>query len=203
LETIFCAVVVFVYNALMNGVCYMRPTAILKTLAVLLVIVFWAGSAAAWEKEYIEKLQAGKEQSRQLKTEGLAYTPAEETVLEEAIIQAMDEKASPCEAMKIAVDLEYNPYLTIKHIYGYGGEVGLNQVCMCATEAGIQKQIVARAAADAITPLGEPVYERDEIAQSQCINQTGLAYTEAVMPLTIIPGGDTPIKPFSAGSITN
>ena len=181
----------------------MKAMAIFGALVVTLVMMSWPGQADAWEKEYIEKLQAGKEAADQLKAEGLAYTPAEETVLEEAIIQAMEEKAPPCEAMTIAVDLEYNPYLTLKHIYGYGGEVGLNQVCMCATEAGIQKQIVARAAADAITPLGEPVYERDEIAQSQCINQTGLAYTEAVMPLTIIPGGDTPIKPFSAGSITN
>ncbi len=181
----------------------MRIMAIFGALVFTLVMMFWTGPASAWEKEYIEKLQAGKQASEQRQAEGLAYTPAEETVLEEAIIQAMEEKASPCEALKIAVDLEYNPYLTIKHLYGYGGEVGLDQVCMCATEAGIQKQIVARAAAEAITPLGEPVYERDEITQSQCINQTGLAYTEAVMPLTIIPGGDTPIKTFSAGSIAN
>ncbi len=181
----------------------MRIRAIFGFLVFTLVMIFWAGPAAAWEKEYIEKLQAGKENSRQLKTEGLAYTPAEETVLEEAIIQAMDEKASPCEAMKIAVDLDYNPYLTIKHIYGYGGEVDLNQVCMCATEAGIQKQIVARAAAEAITPLGEPVYDRDEIAQAQCLQQTGLAYTEAVLdPVPVIQqGGDIPVKPFSASSI--
>ncbi len=157
----------------------MKVISIVSLLAVTLVMMFMTGSAVAWEKEYIEKLQAGKETSEQLKTEGLAYTPAEETVLEEAIIQAMENKGSPCEAMKIAVDLEYNAYLTLKHLYGYGGEVGLDQLCMCATESGIQTQIVARAAAEAITPLGEPVYERDEIAQSQCINQIGgLAYTE-------------------------
>lgn len=181
----------------------MRAMTIFGVL-VFTLLISWSRPANAWEKEYIEKLQAGKQASEKLQTEGLAYTPAEETVLEEAIIQAMEEKAPPCEAMKIAVDLEYNPYLTIKHLYGYGGEVGLDQVCMCATEAGIQTQIVARAAAEAITPLGEPVYERDEIAQSQCINRTGLAYTEVVIPLARIPGGeDTPIKPFSAGSITN
>lgn len=182
----------------------MRAMAILGVLVITLVMIFQPGPADAWEKEYIEKLQAGKETADQLKAEGLAYTPAEETVLEEAIIQAMEEKAPPCEAMKIAVDLEYNPYLTLKHLYGYGGEVGLDQVCMCATEAGIQTQIVARAAAEAITPLGEPVYERDEIAQSQCINQTGLAYTEAFVPLRTIKGGDTdPINPFSASSVAN
>ncbi|MFN2357337.1 MAG: hypothetical protein ABR534_06325, partial [Desulfotignum sp.] len=61
---------------------------------------------------------------------------------------------------------------------------------------------VARAAAEAITPLGEPVYDRDEIAQAQCLQQTGLAYTEAALsPVPIIQrGGDVPIKPFSASS---
>ena len=182
----------------------MKANAFVMAALVLVVMMTRAGTTDAWEKEYIEKLQSGKETSAQLKSEGLAYTPAEETVLEEAIIVAMEQKASPCEALKIAVDMEYNAYLTIKHIYGYGGEVGLNQVCMCATEAGIQKQIVARAAAEAITPLGEPVYERDEIAQSQCINQTGLAYTDteeplplrAIMNMTTI--NSNPYSPYSA-----
>jgi len=126
----------------------------------------------SWDSVFAAALQKGKTPIQP--AEGLAYTPSEDTVLETAIQAAMEMKAPPCEAMKIAVDLKYNPYSVIKNIFGYGSQVNLNQLCMCATESGINKQIVASAAADAATPLGTPVFSRDEITQAQCI---GLGYT--------------------------
>ncbi len=127
-----------------------------------------------WETEFVTALQEGKAAASD-SSEGLAYTPAQETVLEEAIKKAMEMKAPPCEAMKIAVDLKYSPYSTIRNIFGYGGQVDLNQLCGCATETGISKEIIAQAAAQAVTPLGTPVFSRDEITQAQCL--TGLGYT--------------------------
>ena len=81
----------------------------------------------------------------------------------------MDLKAPACEVMKIAVDLKYNPYSTIKTIFAVGGEVKLDQLCMCATESGITKEIIAKAASDATSSLGKPIFSRDEIIQSQCL----------------------------------
>ncbi|MCD4720947.1 MAG: hypothetical protein K8S13_13980 [Desulfobacula sp.] len=150
----------------------------------------------SWEKQFIQTLQAG----RAINTNtggGLAYTPTDDTVLERAIQKAMEMDAPPCEAVKIAVDLKYNPYSVIKNVFGYGGEVDLNQLCMCATESGINKQIIAKAAADAASPLGTPIYSRDEIAQAQCL--TGLGYT----PFANAPSRIKPLpkpKPLSATS---
>ena len=151
-----------------------------------------------WEKEFVQALQKGKiVPSGQ--AQGLGYTPAEETVLEGAIKKAMESKAPPCEAMKIAVDLKYNPFSTLKNIFGYGGEVDLDQLCMCATESGINKQIIAKAATDAVTPLGTPVFPRDEITQAQCLREIGLGYTAAETPPPYNPP-PLPPKPFSVSS---
>ncbi len=168
-------------------------------ISIISTVLMFAVSAIAeenlWEKEFVQALQKGKAQSAQ-ESGGLGYTPAEKSVLETAIKKALDLKAPPCEAMKIAVDLEYKAFDVISNIFGHGGEVNLNQLCMCATESGINKQIVAKAATEAITPLGEPIYPRDEIAQAQCLNDVGLAYTPlAVPPQPIKP--PKPPKPFS------
>jgi len=164
-------------------------------LSVFFLVVFatsiFAAEAADWRDNFVDALEKGKQplpSAAEAGEEGLAYTPPEEIVLEEAISKAMDEKAPACECMKIAIDYEYNPYLVLKNIYGAGGDVKLNQLCMCATEAGIMKAIIANAAADAVTPLDEPVFDRDEIAQSQCLGgEEGLAYTTAAQPLTGSP----------------
>ncbi|MCM2285297.1 MAG: hypothetical protein NDI81_10975 [Desulfobacula sp.] len=152
----------------------------------------------AWEKEFVQALQKGKIVPAG-QAQGLGYTPAEETVLEGAIKKAMELKAPPCEAMKIAVDLKYSPFSVLTNIFGYGGEVDLDQLCMCATESGINKQIIAKAATDAVTPLGTPVFPRDEITQAQCLREIGLGYTAAeTIPPPIPP--PPPPKPFSVSS---
>lgn len=164
------------------------------SLAVLTSISF-AEEKPSWDTIFAQALQKGKTPVQP--AEGLAYTPPEDTILEEAIEAAMKMEAPPCEAMKIAVDLKYSPYAVIKNIFGYGGKVNLNQLCMCATESGINKQIVASAAADASSPLGTPVFSRDEITQAQCI---GLGYTPVAATLSrTTPAPPDPI-PFSASA---
>lgn len=152
----------------------------------------------SWEKEFVQALQKGKIIPAG-QAQGLGYTPAEETVLEGAIKKAMDLKAPPCEAMKIAVDLKYNSFSVLKNIFGYAGEVNLDQLCMCATESGVNKQIVAEAATKAVTPLGAPVFPRDEITQAQCLREIGLGYTALEIPPPPIPPPPPP-KPFSVSS---
>ena len=173
-----------------------------KTLCLICCFTAFTVSGFAqenlWEKEFVQALQKGKADSAQ-NAGGLAYTPAESTVLEEAIKKAMDLNAPPCEAMKIAVDLKYQPYDVISNIFGHGGEVDLNQLCMCATESGINKQIVARAAADATSPLGTPVFPRDEIAQAQCLNDVGLGFTPVTTPPPPIRP-PLPPNPFSVAT---
>ncbi|MEA1969412.1 MAG: hypothetical protein U9N77_14490 [Thermodesulfobacteriota bacterium] len=147
--------------------------------------------AKDWRSVFVAALEKGKTvelPAGQTPAEGLAYTPPEEVVLEEAVAKAMEEKAPACECMKIAIDYEYNPYLVLKNIYSSGGDVELDQLCMCATEAGVMKAIIANAAADAVSSLDEPVFDRDEISQSQCLGgEEGLAYTAAVRPLPVSP----------------
>jgi len=174
-----------------------------KILSIVAAVALFASlssnlSAAEenWRTAFISALEGGKTaQLPNSKEEGLAYTPSEEIVLKDAISKAMAQKAPACECMKIAVDLEYNPYSVLKNIYASGGDLKLDQLCMCATEAGIMKAIIAKAAVDALSPTGDPLFNRDEITQSQCLGgEEGLAYTppEEGLPYT------TPAVPLSA-----
>ncbi|MBU1344828.1 MAG: hypothetical protein KKE44_19260 [Proteobacteria bacterium] len=172
-------------------------TILITTILIIGLMAFsYPGFAEenVWEKDFVHALQKGKAKTTG-QAEGLGYTPAEETVLENAIKQAMDLKAPPCEAMKIAVDLKYSPYSVIKNVFAHGGEVDLNQLCMCATESGINKQIVAKAAADATSSLGTPIFPRDEITQAQCLREIGLGYTPlATIPRIIPPPPPVPVS---------
>ncbi len=158
-----------------------------------------AAEKEPWQIAFTAALKAGKPSplpQGQAQEEGLAYTPPEETVLKEAISAAMEQEASACECMKIAVDLEYNPYAVLKAIYSSEGNVKLDQLCNCATEAGIMKAITAKAAGDALSSSGTPKFPQDEITQSQCLGgeeastdtppEEGLAYTAPVVPLKAI-----------------
>lgn len=176
----------------------------MKTFSIISLLIFGliifsypcVAKDNAWENEYTQTLQKGKARPAGT-SQGYGYTPSEETILEGAIKKAMTLKAPPCEAMKIAVDLKYNPFSVLKNIFGYGGEVNLDQVCMCATESGVQKQLIAKAASEAVTPLGVRVFERDEIIQAQCLREIGLGYTAVeTVPPPITP--PRPPRPFSA-----
>jgi len=156
----------------------------------------------AWAPEYIKALQEGKEI---IKTggKGLDYTPSEDTVLAEAVKQAIVINNAPAyEAMKIAVDLKYNPYSVIKNIFSHGGSIDLDQLCDYASKFGIDKQVFAKASKDAVSPLGKRVFSRNELAQCQCLQEIGLGYSEPVVegPEIVTP----PPKPaqFSKSSPT-
>ena len=162
----------------------------LVALAGLITTTLSAAEEEGWQVAFTAALQEGKAgelPQGQSPAEGLAYTPPEELVLQEAVSEAMKQDAPACECMKIAIDLEYNPYAVLKSIYTAGGNIKLDQLCMCATEAGIMKAITAKAATDARWPSGLPVFHQDEIAQSQCLGgEEGLAYTPPDQPLKAI-----------------
>ena len=148
----------------------------------------------AWAPEYIKALQEGKE---------MINTPSEETVLAEAVKQAIViNKAPAYEAMKIAVDLKYNPYSVIKNIFSHGGAIDLDQLCNDASKYGINKQVFAKASKDAVSPLGKPVFSRNELAQCQCLQEIGLGYHEPVVerPKIVKPPPKPPL--FSRSSPT-
>lgn len=127
----------------------------------------------AWDQQFVSDLQKIRNQQ---KTDGMGYTLSEDEALEIAIKKAMDQKAPACEAMKLAVDLEFNPYNVITGIFNSGAEIDLEQLCMCATEGGIPRSLLVQAineAADANR------LTRDEIAQTQCLRE-GLGYTPEI-----------------------
>lgn len=148
-----------------------------------------------WEKLFISKLVKGKQNNTSV-SGGLGYHPTEEKLLGDAIKEAITKKGPACEIMKIAIDLKYSPYSTIKLIYSYGDEVLLDQICMCATESGITKQVITKAAIDAVSIEGKPLYNRDEIAQAQCFGSRGLGYTDSSNVPPRIEPPENP-KPFS------
>jgi hypothetical protein len=142
-----------------------------------------AQSSGTWQDTLKAMLEEGKAGSESPDGGGLAYTPSEGTVLEEAVTAAMtgEQGDRACEIMKMAVELEYNPYSVLKTIYSVGGDLEIDPLCTCATEAGVMKAVIASAATDAVTPLNEPVYDVDEISRSQCLS--GLAYTAQDQPV--------------------
>ena len=174
-------------------------TRTIKAGLIILTAIFIASlgyaEENAWEKEYVHALQKGK--LNQTQGGGLGYTQTEDEILADAIKKAIEMKAPPCEAMKIAVDLNYPAFSVIISIFASGGEVDLNQMCMCATEKGVTKQVIAQAARQAQIN-GQAVYPPDEVTQAQCLRE-GLGFTEAAEFPEDIPPGPTP-NPVSVSS---
>ncbi len=166
-----------------------KTTLMISLFAAVLMCVSttWAqederNAGYGWQPTFRDILEKGKvdmhEAEQRAQAGGYAYTPTEEVILEEAISYALSDEEGDraCECMKIAMELEYNPYSVLKMIYGVGGDLEIDQLCTCATDAGVTKAIIAEAATNAVTLLNEPVYDINEISRSQCL--TGLAYQE-------------------------
>jgi hypothetical protein len=154
----------------------MRNIIVLVLISTAFVVFALPGfaqenKAIKWDAEFVQTLEKIRSQK---KTGGLGYTITEEEALEKAIKTAMDQKAPACEAMKLAVDLNFNPYAVVSGIFSSGAEIDLDQLCMCATESGISKSLMAQAASAA---ADANMLNRDEITQSQCLRE-GLGYTE-------------------------
>jgi len=145
-----------------------------------------------WHSEYVINLQGNKPVV--IITNGknkIVYTPTEEQTFMVAVTRAIKQGADACECMKIAIDMNYTPYLVLKTIYSIGSYIKLDQLCMCATETGIMKAIIVKAAIDATLPTGEHRFSRDEIIQSQCLKlEKEIDYIFVVPALPTLP----PIK---------
>ena len=154
----------------------MRNIIALVSISIALVVFALPGFAQenetkTWDTQFVHDLQKIQTQK---KTGGLGYTIPQEEALEGAIKKAMDQKAPACEAMKLAVDLNFNPFAVVSGIFSSGAEIDLDQLCMCATESGISKSLMAQASSAA---ADANMLTRDEITQSQCLRE-GLGYTE-------------------------
>ena len=145
------------------------------------------GETPKWDTQFVHELETIRAQQ---KTGGLGYTVSQEEGLENAIKKAMEQKAPPCEAMKLAVDLNFNPYNVVSGIFSSGADVDLDQLCMCATESGISKSLMAQAATAAVEANR---LTRDEVTQAQCIRE-GLGFTPEAVALATTPT-ETPEKP--------
>ncbi|MBT6341101.1 MAG: hypothetical protein HOJ48_17585 [Desulfobacula sp.] len=158
-----------------------------------------------WEQEYVEALQQGR-----IKTtgqySGLGYATNDTSALDNAIKNAMESSAPPGEVIKIAVDQGYSPYSVIKKVLGHGGKIELDQLCMYSTQSDINKQVLAKAVADAktLTAICDPIYSSDEIAQTPCLKDIGLGYTPVATAAPGRVGSISPRKdpkPFSPSTI--
>jgi len=168
----------------------------MKIFILLLSILLTLSTAYGndWEVQFKNDLNKGK----------LVSIEESNLILEKAIFDAMKNKAYACECMRIAmIAYDYNPYSVIKFIYSSGNNLKIDQLCFCATDAGILKAIIAMAIKDAVTPANKPIYTIDEINQSQCLNgEEGLPYTEKVKPMKKIQmtneyGDKTPGSTFT------
>lgn len=133
-----------------------------------------------WDVAFVHDLEKIRAQK---KTGGFGYTIDEEEALDKAIKKAMDQEAPPCEVTKLAVDRNFNPYDVIFGIFRSGAEMDLNELCMCATEDGISKSLIARAAEAAVE---ENMLTRDEINQAQCLRE-GLGFTPEEVAIDTTP----------------
>ncbi|MCF8025490.1 MAG: hypothetical protein K9K82_08385 [Desulfobacteraceae bacterium] len=160
-----------------------------------------AGSAAAqsWEEEFSRALAEIQEAAQAGEPgDGLGYTPSLEDMLDEAIGNAMAQGGGGCQVMKMAVDMDFNPYPVLLSIYSRGS-VSLDEVCMCATEQGVSKAVIAQAATSAAGPGGQPAYSQDEVAQCQCL-QEGLPYTQVQAQPPPQPNPPDPVPPDSVST---
>ena len=150
-------------------------TALIIFTIVLLTSLGFAEEKPSWEEEFTLSLQKAKVINNQI-TGGLGYSvsqeEAEEEALKNAIQKAMDAKADPCQAMTIAYDLKYKAHSIIKNIFGSGGKLLLDDLCMCATNTGVTKAVFTAAATEAMSG-GKAVFLPDEVTEATC----GLGYT--------------------------
>ncbi len=143
-----------------------------------------------WEEAFNSALAKAKEEA--------ADSDARKQLLDEAIRNALNQGAPGCQLLKMAVKSEFDPYAALLSIYS-SGMVGLDEICMCATEQGINKAVIAQAASNATASGGGSVYTRDEITQSQCL-QAILPYTPADEAGPPPPPPPPPIPPASAST---
>jgi hypothetical protein len=160
-----------------------------------------ATAAQDWEQALTKALDAGKiemarYESTTAKDGGLAYTRTEEKILTDAFTAAFKAKAPACGVMKLSIEKRYTPFMVIKTIYSVGENLNIDEVCTCATEAGVLKAVTLQAAREAKDSNEKPKFKPDEIAQSQCLGQ-GLAYTEQGQPGDVIPipNPNPPVSP--------
>jgi TolB-like protein len=185
---------------LAKGALLATPTAALSrmnTQQMVLTLSLNSGAfgmvAPSWQTVYQALLDQGKgggSPAAPGKTTALAYTPPDALVLNAAVSLALMKNAPEraCKCMKMALDRGYNPYLVLKIIYGEGGDPGFNRLAKCAIQAQVMKAIIAKAAIDAVTPLGQPVFNANTIAQSKILqNHHGLPYTAEQKGLENIP----------------
>lgn len=143
--------------------------------------------ADSWEADFTTALQ-----KRKVENFGLGYSTSDDIFLSQEINKALDRKGPPCQVMKIAIDLKYSELEVIKNIFQHGSDLDLDQLCMCANEKKIGKDIMALAIKDSNTQ-----YEVDELTQAQCIEVYGYG-TEQAFPDIITPPRPTP--PVSASN---
>jgi len=107
--------------------------------------------------------------------------------------------ARACDCLQAAMATGYDPYAVVKTLLEEGGNnLTIEDICACATGAGVMKAVIAKAVTDAATPFDEPMFSMDEIAQCQCLRGTdGLPYTEADA-LKKIKIDDTETKDYSS-----
>jgi len=160
-------------------------------LIVLLIGTYSTALAFDGEDALIKALIKGKQINS--KSDGLGYTQDDSDILKTAYkaLLATNKDYPTCEVMKTSVDLKYNPYEVLVNLYAADRKIDIDQLCMCATEAGISKSLITQAAVNGIKD------QRDEIPQSQCL-QEGLGYT----PSTTLPNFKArPQQPVYSSSI--
>ncbi len=129
----------------------------------------------SWDEEYVQSLGKIKNPQR---TDGLGYTLSEKESLEKAIQNAINQEAPTCQVLKIAVEMQFNPFSVLTGIFNSDAKIDLEQLCLCATETGddsISKSVMLKAANDAVE---KNRFRRDEVTQAQCLQQ-GLGFTVA------------------------
>jgi|SRR6056297_437005 len=154
------------------------------SFVLFLITIIYASNSNAFEGEQQLIKNLSHEQNS---SDGLGYTLSEISILENSYIELaeINDNFPSCEVMKLSINMNYNPYYVIKTIYSIGESVDLDKVCMCAVELGVSKSIIAVSAIDARDYSNDPVFSRDEVVQSQCLNE-GLGYTEEGKPLNEI-----------------
>ena len=155
----------------------------MKKLLIVFVVLMITVSSGFTKEKWSDKFS---------KSLSVSYEPLEKNdILKDAIDQAMNEDAPPCEVMRIAIGMDFKPYFVILFIYENNKDNNLDEICWCATSDGIEDFIVAKAAIDS------KVFRNNEIAKSECLKK-GLAYTSLPnSPDSITPPQHPPPNPRS------
>ncbi|MCP4021860.1 MAG: hypothetical protein GY729_08460 [Desulfobacteraceae bacterium] len=162
-----------------------------KSLLSILLLVFITISASTgfaeetmevinengWEKELVSALM--EVNAAQAKDRTYSGEASADSILMPLLVTALKNNAPPWAVARVAVELNFNPYVVVKTVFENSEKIDLKQFFAVSIASGISKQIVAKAAVDAKSFSKDTVFKKSQLVEAMKEQDLGFTITTA------------------------